>query len=112
MDSKASGRVVIVEDDKELLEVVGLFILELGYQVAEYSSATEALRDLQNGTLNDEIKMGRLPVILSDNFMPEMDGLTFLRVVQKNFPKIPFIMMTAFVSDEIIRVAKDAGAFK
>lgn len=105
------GQVIIVEDDEDLRCLLEDIVRSLNYRFISFSSASKALHDIKLGTLNVEIKTGLIPVIISDNHMPEMGGLTFLKTIRKDFSPIPFILMTAFGSNEIFIAAKDAGAF-
>jgi CheY-like chemotaxis protein/anti-sigma regulatory factor (Ser/Thr protein kinase) len=49
-------------------------------------------------------------VILTDLFMPDMDGLELVQRVRKQHPSLPLILMTAFGSEDVAIQALRAGA--
>jgi CheY-like chemotaxis protein/anti-sigma regulatory factor (Ser/Thr protein kinase) len=53
---------------------------------------------------------GPFDVILSDLRMPRMDGLALLAVVRERFPHVPFVILTAYGSEEIAFHAIQGGA--
>jgi DNA-binding response OmpR family regulator len=62
-------RVLLVEDDSEIRELVAELLSEEGFHVSVASNGDEALR---------ELRAGQAPcVILLDLMMPGMDGWTF-----------------------------------
>jgi DNA-binding response OmpR family regulator len=81
-------RVLVVEDDPEVLAFLSKFLLYLGYQVSHVTDGAKALQWLRHN----------LPdVIFTDVLMPHMDGLHFCRVVRQD-PRtrlIPLIMLSA-----------------
>jgi signal transduction histidine kinase len=84
------GKILVVEDDRNLLDGIRA-ILELdGYSVLTADNGLQALESLrQAATLPD--------LIVSDIMMPLMDGLQLLQAVRQE-PKwvaIPFIFLTA-----------------
>ena len=100
-----ANRVIVVDDDAEFLSMLVDFIESLEYKTKGFTSAVEALKTLREASLNG------VPIILSDNIMPHMDGMTFLKTMRKESPQIPFIMMTAFGSSETLQSANELGAF-
>jgi len=105
------SQIIIVEDDGELRVLLEYYLKTLGFQTIKFPSPIEALKDMRSGSLHEEIKTKSTPIIISDNSMPEMDGSTFHKIVQREFPQIPFILMTAFGSQEDIEAAKKARVF-
>lgn len=79
-------RILIVDDLPGLLEAVKC-ILEVnpGFQVDTAESARKALMCLDSN---------RYDIIISDYYMPGMNGIEFLRAVRKKNPDIPFILQT------------------
>jgi CheY-like chemotaxis protein len=47
--------------------------------------------------------------IVSDDQMPEMDGLEFLRLVREGYPDLPFLLFTGRGSEELAGEAISAG---
>lgn len=81
-------RIMVVDDEPDLLEVVRLILESDGYQVVTAGGGQEAL---------DKMEMEKPDLVLLDIIMPKMDGWeVFSRI--KADPKttdIPVIMLTA-----------------
>jgi CheY-like chemotaxis protein len=74
------------------------------YVIHFATSGPEALESLRQGV------RPRLIVVLSDINMPEMDGLTLLGKIGKEWPDIPIMMVTAYGDEERRRQAMELGA--
>jgi response regulator RpfG family c-di-GMP phosphodiesterase len=66
--------------------VLARVIATHGLSPIEASSGTEALSALE--------REGEVPVCISDIYMPEMDGVTFLREAVRRYPDMAMIMLT------------------
>ncbi len=86
--SSLSARILLVEDDSEVVVFLSKLLIYLGYEVFRVSDGTEALRWLCR----------ELPdIIITDILMPHMDGLRFCRALRQD-PRtslIPVIMLSA-----------------
>lgn len=97
-----SLKVAVVDDDLEMARVVGDLLTDDGFQVAQYSSASEALVKFKTD----------LPhILITDHKMKNIDGLMFLHKIHIDHPGIVSIMMTAFGSIETAIEAMKAGAY-
>jgi len=74
-----------------------------GYQVTAASSAAEALRLREAGTMFD--------VIISDIEMPDMDGYDFARAVRASGPwaSLPMIALSAHADPSAVETGREAG---
>ncbi len=95
-------RVLVVEDDSNLLEILLHHLERLGYAVRGTTISTRALQLLEHEPAD---------VVLSDIRMPGMDGLTLMRAVLERFPTAKVVLMTAFGSDDDAEKAVRDGAF-
>ena len=82
----ATARCLIVDDDAQVRHVLTRVIQTHGLSAIEASSGAEALAVLDRD--------GEVPVCISDIYMPEMDGVTFLREALGRFPDMAVIMLT------------------
>ena len=82
----ATARCLIVDDDAQVRHVLARVIATHGLSTIEASSGVEALAALE--------REGEVPVCISDIYMPEMDGVTFLREAVKRYPDMAVIMLT------------------
>lgn len=84
------ARVLIVDDDEGIRESLRLVLEDAGYVVTDADSGQRAL-DVLRGS--DE----RL-IILLDNFMPNLDGASFLTTLATDealFPRHAYVVITA-----------------
>ena len=85
----ADLRILVVDDEADVREaVVSLLETFLDHpDVRQAGSGGEGL---------DELRRGKVDLIVTDFKMPGMDGAQFLREADKLFPGTPHIMVTAF----------------
>jgi len=86
--------ILIVDDDKELTELLDEFLSEHKYKILIYHNPIEAIKALEK----------KVPdLILLDIMMPEMDGFQVLRKIRETLD-LPVIMLTAkgAVSDKVV----------
>jgi putative two-component system response regulator len=84
--SVATARCLVVDDDAQVRRALARIIESHGLAALEASSGAEALALLQRD--------GEVPVCISDIYMPEMDGVTFLREALRLYPDMAVIMLT------------------
>jgi putative nucleotidyltransferase with HDIG domain len=82
----ATARCLIVDDDAQIRHVLSRVIATHGLSPIEASSGTEALAALA--------REGEVPICISDIYMPEMDGVSFLREAVQRYPDMAVIMLT------------------
>jgi cyclic di-GMP phosphodiesterase len=75
----------------------------LGLATLEASNGREALALLE--------EQGEVPLIVSDLYMPEMDGIAFLREVHRRWPDVAFIMLTGVAEVSTAVECLKHGAF-
>lgn len=83
------GKILLVDDDKDITELTRIFLERDGYEVAEAYNGLEAMKKLEQESFD-------LTVI--DIMMPEMDGLTLVKEIRKAH-LFPIILLTAKASD-------------
>lgn len=97
-----NGRILVVDDDRTMCELIEADMQRRGFQVSWHTSAEEALR-----VLKDE----EFDVVLTDIEMPGMNGIDLCDRVVSNRPDVPVIVITAFGSMETAVRAIRAGAY-
>jgi putative two-component system response regulator len=75
-----------VDDDAQVRHSLARVIQAHGLATLEASSGAEALAILES--------QGELPLVISDIYMPEMDGVTFLREALSRYPDMAVVMLT------------------
>ena len=95
-------RVLLVDDERDFLEVLTRRLGKREVNVEGVSSGEEALQYLQAKPID---------VAVLDVKMPGMDGLTALREIKKLNPLIEVIMLTGHASLEVALEGMRSGAF-
>lgn len=81
-----SARLLLVDDDKDLLHLLSMRLESAGYEVSAEESAEAALARLA---------IERPQLVLSDVRLPGMDGLALFDEIQSRHPGLPVILLTA-----------------
>jgi CheY-like chemotaxis protein len=95
-------RILLVEDEKPIRDVVLLDLLYAGFDCREAASGECAIDLLGSGVKPD--------LVLSNLLLPEIDGLTLLLHVKRHHPQLPFVFMTAIRDVDFREVAMRNGA--
>lgn len=82
----AGARILIVDDDPDMLHLIGVRLSAAGYQVTQADSGEAALISF---------RQQRPQLVITDLRMGEMDGLTLFDHLQKEAPTMPVIILTA-----------------
>ena len=85
----ADINILVVDDEKEIADLVEIYLVSDGYRVFKAQDAEEGLRILQE----EEIHL-----VLLDIMMPGMDGIQMCRKIREK-SNIPIIMLSAKSSD-------------
>ena len=79
------ARILLVEDSPEVSLSVREILASVGHSVEEAASGIEALKRL---------KAGAFDVIVSDIWMPEMDGIALLKEIRDAGNTIPVVVIS------------------
>ena len=104
MKIQQQAHVTIIDDDQDLLDLLGSFFRQRGYQVQVFSNAEEALIDIDSKRLSTD-------VVITDLKLPSMNGMDFIKRIKKNNPALPIILMTSEGSLETAVEAIENGAY-
>ncbi len=96
------GRVLVVDDDPDMLALLEEALRDEGYLVAAAADTLSAMIHL----------LGRpVDVLVLDWKMPDLDGFVLLDSVRRSLPNLPVIFITAHNHPDIQRKALAYGAF-
>ena len=98
----SKGRILIIEDEKSMREVLGILLEEEGYEI---TAATDGLGGIEH--LNKDI----FDLVITDIKMPKADGFEVLKKVKELSPSTIVIMITAFGTTESTIEAMKLGAY-
>jgi CheY-like chemotaxis protein len=92
-------RILIIDDDPTVRELIGTFLTGEGYQVIAAEDGSEAL---------ERLEWDRPALILLDVIMPGIDGAAFVEELRARTITTPFLVMTG--ADQAQRWADELGA--
>jgi len=96
-------RILVVDDEENTRLALTRLLSREGYEVKTAANGLEALNSLRNNPAE---------LIITDLNMPEMNGLSFLRELNREYPSSNVIMITAFGEVESYLEALNLGAFE
>ena len=94
--------VLIIDDDKNMCEMLDFDLRRRGFRPYCYCSADEAFAQLKKQSFN---------VVLTDLNLPGMSGMDLCERITANIPNLPVIVITAFGSLETAVTAMRTGAY-
>jgi len=97
-----TGRVLVVDDDRRMCELLAAGLGRKGFDVETRQSAAEAF---------DLPPLSEFEVVVTDLNMAGLNGLEFCQRVAGSFPDVPVIVITAFGSLETAVAAIRVGAY-
>lgn len=98
----ASARILVVDDDESVRQVLVLMLSEAGYDVSGVESAREARRALE---------VDKIALLLSDVNMPGETGLDLIRFALCEHPETATLLISSLEDPGIAQVAMDFGAY-
>jgi DNA-binding NtrC family response regulator len=96
------GRIIIVEDEQNILNMLTELLTDQGYSVDPFSDAKSALLALKNNGYQ---------LLITDMLMPKVDGLQLINFIQKEYLNTLGIVITGYGSLETAISAMRCGAF-
>ena len=84
--SNESAKVLLVDDDKDLLQLIAMRLTAAGYAVTAVESGEAALAALS---------IARPQVVVTDLRMQGMDGMALFDAIHRDSPSLPVLILTA-----------------
>ena len=99
----AMRSILAVDDSASMRQMVSFTLRSSGYDVIEAVDGQDAL---------DKVGDRQVDLVLTDQNMPRMDGLTLIRQLrgQDRFKRTPILVLTTESSDEMKQAGRAAGA--
>jgi two-component system response regulator PilR (NtrC family) len=99
---KAEGKILIVEDEKSMREVLKILLEGEGYEVVTAADGLEGISYIEKDIFD---------LVITDMKMPKVEGFDVLRKVKEISPDTIVIMITAFGTTETAIEAMKSGAY-
>jgi YesN/AraC family two-component response regulator len=91
---------LFVEDEEDLLEIIGDTLTKLDANFKTAKNGQEAL---------DIVSKNKIDIVVTDINMPVMNGLELIENLREKYPDIPVIIMSAHTETEYIKKAESLG---
>jgi DNA-binding response OmpR family regulator len=101
MTDATAGSVLVIEDDKEIVDLVALHLTDMGLQVERAGNGRDGL---------EKALTGEHVLIILDLMLPEIDGLEICRKVRHARRYTPILMLTAKSEELDTVVGLEVGA--
>lgn len=102
MDNAAPPQILVVDDDRDILQVMQIRLRLMGYHVVACIDPHEALSVFEQGNFS---------LVLSDQCMEGLKGSDLLKEIHLRDPHIPIIIMTAYGTVEDAVESVQQGAY-
>ena len=80
-------RILLVDDDPDILDILGDFIAVFGFEYETAADGLEAIEKMKHGAFN---------IVLTDMMMPNMDGMELLHHIHNNYPETKVMVVTGY----------------
>ena len=80
-------RILLVDDEVDILELLEMFLAGNGYQVETFTSSSKALERLVSGP-------NSIDIVVTDMTMPDLSGLELAEKIGSLRPGLPVMLMT------------------
>jgi len=102
----ANKKLLIVDDEEMLRELLIEQLIEAGYGVYEASNGHEAIETLKHL----DVQGIRIDAVVLDMNMPKMSGAKAFAEIRNLFPSMPILIATGFAQDEVVQRLLECGA--
>jgi two-component system, NtrC family, response regulator PilR len=99
----AEARVLIVDDEQSMRELLGIMLRQVGYDVTQADGGEAAIQTLKTSDTFD--------LVITDLRMRKADGLAVLKAAKEHSPHTVVLVVTAFASTETAVEAMKLGAY-
>lgn len=86
------GNVLIIDDEAEIRRNLTIGLTQEGYSAVACPDGISAIHELEN-SLEKGINYDYL---ITDIFMPDIDGLKILKVIKRQYPNLPVLVITGY----------------
>ncbi len=106
MPAKELTKTVLIVDDEKL------FLASLSEGLKDFAGDFSLVTAANGRKALEELRQREIHLVVTDLKMPVMDGFQLLTHMMNEFPDIPIIVMTAFLTPDIERKVRELDAFE
>lgn len=100
MEEERHPRVLLIDDDPSVREVVRYLLASFGY---DCQTAADGARGLAR------FDQGGWDIVVTDLAMPEMSGWEVAETIRRRSPTTPIVLITGMIDSEVMRRADERG---
>ena len=101
MEEKPRQRILVVDDDDGVRDVIRSMLESAGYGVLQAQNGREAMKLLRTQATD---------LILTDLVMPEQEGIETIKALRQEYPGVKVIAMSGAFGGDYLRIASYLGA--
>ena len=94
--SSVKGKILIIDDEAEVREVLRLHLESANYNVIEALDGEEAVNMMKSGS-----NLLQVGLIICDIRMPKVNGIEAIDYLKQNAPSIPVIVVTGYPDSDL-----------
>jgi DNA-binding response OmpR family regulator len=94
-ETDSSGRLLVVEDEPVVLELLSRGLREAGYHVEEAADGIKAMEVLER-------LEGKVDGVVTDVIMPLMNGKELAQQIRGRWPGMPILFVSGYTTDEVV----------
>jgi two-component system, chemotaxis family, chemotaxis protein CheY len=94
--SSTKGKILIIDDESEVREVLRLHLESANYNVIEASDGEEGVNLMKSGS-----NLLQVGFIICDIRMPKVNGIEAIDFLKQNAPSIPIVVVTGYPDSDL-----------
>jgi len=94
--------ILVVDDEPDAIGMITQILEDADCRVVAVSSGEDGIKQLARGGVD---------LLISDIFMPEMEGLEFIQTVREAYPALPIVAISGGGARHNLHYLKFAGSF-
>ena len=95
------GRVLIIDDEAEIRRNLTIGLVQEDYAAVACPDGISAIHELNSARKKGEA----YDYLVTDIFMPDIDGLKILKVIKNQYPDLPVLVITGFGDERLMMTA-------
>ncbi len=103
--SMGSLDIVLIDDRKDMLNILSVMLAQLGHNCKPYDNPEAALTDLEQLGANPDL-------LITDYSMPGMSGLDVVNFCREKFPALPVFLITGYGDKVLEEVSHEQGSVR
>jgi CheY-like chemotaxis protein len=96
-------RILVVDDDAGVRQVLRSMLVPAGYEVEVAVNGRQAI---------EKLNVARCDLVITDLVMPEQEGIETIKLLRRDFPEVKIIAISGAFGGDYLRIAGFLGAHR